>query len=117
MGTRIDIDDKPVKDSYVCSYSKNLRHAIDVYPEVKDTIRRHVESLVNYVIADKEIADSLKVKSPGGRILRQMDIRRDDDNSIILKTFIHWNWDVNVWHVLVEGPDETCFEKGEMNYD
>lgn len=71
-----------------------------------------IESVVNDIAGNKEIADSLKAFVPEMRSLRQVDIRKSpDDPDVIFKCFVFWDNHFNVWHVLVEGGLEDYWEK------
>ncbi len=105
---KIPLDSKS-NAAYVCSLSTLVRYGADDL--TKENLKHLVEGFVAYVENDAILAESLKEKPPpGGKIMRQMDILSNIDNHILFKTFISWNWDLGMWHVFVEGPEESCFE-------
>jgi hypothetical protein len=76
-----------------------------------DNFRLMVESIVNDIAGNQEVADSLKVFTPVGRSLRQVDIRKTaDDPEVIFKSFTFWDHRNKLWHVLVEGGLEDYWE-------
>lgn len=80
-------------------------------------MRQYVERFVRRIEDTPDIKDSLKVKTrPGEKIMRQVDLRLTPDQPVLLKLFICWNWDADLWHVFVEGPNEDFVEKGEPNW-
>lgn len=81
-----------------------------------DGLRRLVVGTVEQFEADPELKASLQQKSEEGRLLRQVDVRIYPDQPIRFKLFVSWNWHLNMWHVFVEGAEETVFENGEANW-
>lgn len=99
---------------YMCSMSPILKIGAAIAFQRNGTqndFRIMIESVVNDVAGNKEIADSLKTFVPEMRSLRQVDIRNSPDDPVIFKCFVFWDNNLNVWHVLVEGGLEDYWEK------
>jgi len=98
---------------YVCSLSKLIRLGVNTLKTDNSyrSLKRMVIGIVEQFEADPELKASLKQKpEPGTKIMRQVDIREKPDSPIIFKVFVNWNWHMDMWHVFVEGVNESPFE-------
>jgi hypothetical protein len=104
---------------FVCSLSKKVRMGMMLNGQTAETsgIKSCVISIVEQFDADAELKASLQQKGePGSYPMRQIDVRSAPGAPIQLKVFMKWDWKLDMWHALVEGPDETAFEDGEQNF-
>lgn len=100
----------------VCSLSPILRLAANTMGYAFDNLKKCVLSVIEEVANNKEVADSLKKRSPipGSNQTRQVDIRADDNGKpadVVLKCFISWDSKENWWVIHVEGANENHWEK------
>jgi len=104
---------------FVCSLSKKVRIGMMAAGQTAESsgIRSCIISIVEQFDNDAELKASLKQKpEPGYHPMRQIDVRSAPGAPITLKVFMQWSWKLDCWHALVEGPDETVFEDGELNF-
>ena len=98
------------KIPYVCTLSPILREVLRITNR-HDYFREQVEGCVETIDSNENIAASLKRRlTPKAKSFRQIDIRADSDNSVVWKNFIHWNEELNCWHVLSELAAENHWE-------
>jgi hypothetical protein len=95
---------------YVCSFSPMLRTVVQA---LGANLQPSVEAVVKDFEESPELCASLKVYHPEGRIMRQVDLR-DDNERILAKCFLWWDWHNKHWVVMMEG-DEVYWEKGQIN--
>jgi hypothetical protein len=111
-GAKFTTGDHP----YVCSFSPSLRETINKakegFPNIIDAIKFQIDSLVEFFAKSKELCDSLKVYSPEARIMRQVDLRFNENDPVFLKCFVSWDWDNKCWMVFCEDGEDNHWEKG-----
>jgi hypothetical protein len=102
---------------YVASLSDFLRLAT-LMTGASETIQAHIESIIEDIHNNLPVAASLKVPVEGCKIVRQVDIRRGErpkegepKAEIVMKAFITWDHDKELWHVFVEWATEDFWEQ------
>ena len=111
------IDKENCSVPYVCSLSKQVRAVVQVTgAQSISVIRRMVVATVEEFDANAELKASLQEQQPSGFMVRQVDIRKNSGEPILFKLFVMWNRRQDMWHVFVEGGQETSFEDGERNW-
>jgi hypothetical protein len=93
---------------YGCAYSPMLRKAIQT---MGADIKRHIETVVEDIDGNEEVANSLKHPMPGFRECREVDICAAPGSPAILKCFVEWFEEQEMWMVFAEGAMETYWEE------
>ena len=115
FGPGIKKHDPNFNIQFVCSFSENLRNATKLVDSAAPGITQKIESLVKGLVvefdSDVALKDSLQNdrRARLGRVMRQVDLRTEDED-MIFKAFVSWNYDLGMWHVMLEFPNETYWE-------
>lgn len=98
--------------SFVCSLSNKMRLCLQVDPSVKEKITKIAHGVIQTITSVAGVAESLRNESIPGvvKAMRQIDLR-NEAREMIFKSFTFWNYDLNCWHVLLEGCEETFWEE------
>ena len=101
----------PSNTEYIATFSDLMRIALTYDEIAKENVKKLTEQVVEIIMMTEGVAESLKRDSISGvsRALRQVDMK-DDDETVILKTFTGWNPNFNCLHVFIEMPSETFWE-------
>ena len=101
----------------ICTLSPILRIAVSADGEAYKTLVNITAWIVQQIDGDAEVAASLKapIAANGLSVMRQIDIRATPDSPVVVKTFIRWNHAHACWHVMIEGPYETHWERDQVD--
>lgn len=114
-----EIQDHP-EVQYQCFLSKHLRAAC-LATKTTHKVKSLVESalhdfLTNHPDAVANVKEEQEKAEPGYLVSRQADIRDKPEGEIMFKAFFQWSVKEQMWHVCLEGAQETSFEDGEPNF-
>jgi hypothetical protein len=56
----------------------------------------------------EDVSQSLKICK---NVVRQVDIRENENELVVLKCFVSWSQEKNIWLIFVEGGNEYHWEK------
>lgn len=95
---------------YQATLSDALRAIVK--PDDIEMLKRVTADAVAQIVANPEIAQSLKNYTPGDfHPRRQIDIRAGNSSTIVLKLFVGWSHVYGCWHVLIEDGNDDQIEK------
>lgn len=118
-GPEMRTTNDPNELQFVVSLTKNLRNLVTMIGETgKQKMEEIGKSLAHQFDNDAALKESLQNDprvEDGDRAMRQVDIRKDEDNSLLFKAFVSWNKQLKCWHIFLELPEETIWEDGETN--
>lgn len=109
-------ENRPFHIRYNCSLSSLLRAGVQATGIKLGPI---IERIVTQVDGDQALKDNLQTcarENPKDRVMRQIDLRPGKGHpDVLLKVFVMWDVNLEMWQVFVELPFEDVWERGKSN--